>query len=107
MLFENELKLGNGIYTVRDVSLILRLPYYKVSRWLNKYWNGRLGEVFKQNYSWAVNDSKAVGFHTLVEFYVLMQLGEAGVSTNTVLKAHIQLSKKLKTAFPFCSKRDT
>jgi len=31
MKFENELAIGNGIYTVPDISRILRLPYYKVN----------------------------------------------------------------------------
>lgn len=77
--FENKLSLGNGIYTIREISRILRLPYGKVHRWLNKYWDGELGKAFEGNYSWRVDKSQAVGFHTLIEFYILVQLAEAGV----------------------------
>lgn len=102
--FENKLTLGNGIYTVREISRILRLPYHKVHRWLNKYWEGELGKAFESNYSWRVENSQAVGFHTLVELYVLVQLADAGVKTREVLKAHFELSKELKTLFPFARK---
>jgi len=27
-------KVGDGIYIVRDISFILKLPYAKVSRWM-------------------------------------------------------------------------
>lgn len=102
--FENTLSLGNGIYTVREIARILRLPYHKVHRWLNKYWEGELGKKFESHYSWRVNDSQAVGFHTLIELYVLVQLADAGVKTREVLKAHLELSKELDTLFPFARK---
>lgn len=103
-VFENKLSLGNGIYTVREMARILRLPYGKVHRWLNKYWDGELGKAFEGNYSWRVEKTQAVGFHTLVEFYILVQLAEAGVKTREVLKAHVELSEDLDTPFPFAQK---
>ena len=99
--FENKLSIGNGIYTIREIARILRLPYAKVHRWLNTYWEGELGKFFEGNYSWKVENSQAVGFHTLIEFYILVQFAEAGVKTREVLKAHIELSKELQTPFPF------
>ena len=105
MNFENTLAIGNGIYTVPDVATILRLPYHKVNTWLNQYWDGKLGKVFKGKYSWRVDSTRAVGFHTLVEFYVMMQFAEAGVKPAQVLKAHIDLSKTYGTVFPFAQKQ--
>ncbi|PWN06860.1 DUF433 domain-containing protein [Rhodohalobacter mucosus] len=102
--FENELSIGNGIYTIREIARILRLPYSKVHRWLNTYWEGELGKFFEGNYSWKVENSQAVGFHTLIEFYILVQFAEAGVKTREVLKAHIELSKELQTPFPFAQR---
>src|SRR5689334_16929335 len=105
MSFENTLSIGNGIYTVPDVANILRLPYCKVNKWLNEYWDGRLGKAFKTQYSWRVESTRAVGFHTLVEFYVMMQFSEAGVKPGEVLKAHHELSKSYDTLFPFARKQ--
>ena len=104
MNFENTLAIGNGIYTVPDVANILRLPYHKVNTWLNEYWDGKLGKVFKGKYSWRIDSTRAVGFHTLVEFYVMMQFAEAGVKPVQVLKAHDELSKTYNTIFPFAQK---
>jgi uncharacterized protein (DUF433 family) len=104
MVFENNLKIGNGIYTIPEIAKILRLPYHKVNLWVNKYWDGELGSYFEGKYSWSIKKTKAVSFHTLVEFYILIQFAEAGVKTREVLNAHIELSKKYNNAFPFAQK---
>lgn len=104
MNFENTLAIGNGVYTVPDVANILHLPYHKVNTWLNEYWDGKLGKAFKTKYSWRIDSTRAVGFHTLVEFYVMMQFSDAGVKPLQVLKAHTELSKSYNTIFPFAQK---
>jgi hypothetical protein len=47
MEFENQLKLGIGIYTPSEIAKILRLPYHKVLRWIDKYWDGELGKEYE------------------------------------------------------------
>lgn len=101
---ENNLELGNGIYTIPEIAKILRLPYHKVNTWVNKYWDGRLGEEFKKKYSWTVENSKAVSFHTLIEFYILYLLAESGVRTKEVLESHKELTRLYNTYFPFAQK---
>ena len=104
MDFENNVKINNGIYTVPEVSKILRLPYQKVSYWINKYWDNELGKAFEGKYSWSIENTRAVSFHTLIEFYVFYHLSEVGVKPRDVLKAHIELSKLFDTPFPFAMK---
>lgn len=104
MIFENTLKIGQGIYTRRDIADILRQPYQKVSRWINVYWDGKLGEAYEDRYSWRTDGSQAVSFHTLVEFYLMMLFSEAGVPPRRVMEAHQQLSKMYDTAFPFAKR---
>lgn len=104
MNFENKLTIGIGCYTASEIAHILQLPYRKVHTWMNKYWDGKLGKEFGEKYSWKVDNSRAVSFHTLVEFYVMMQFSEAGVKPKEVLKAHAILSAKYNTAFPFAQK---
>jgi uncharacterized protein (DUF433 family) len=101
---ENKLQLGNGIYTIPEIAQILRIPAQKVRRWVSKYWDGELGKAYEENYSWKVNDTKAVGFHTLIEFYVMVRFAEAGVGIREVLIAHKLLAKDYKTLFPFAIK---
>lgn len=103
-MLENTLQLGNGIYTTQEIAQILRLPYNKVYRWITTYWDGELGKVYEQNYSWQVGNTKAVGFHTLIEFYVMTQFAEAGVKIRQVLQAHKDLSQRFNTNFPFALK---
>lgn len=75
-----------------------------MNRWIDKYWDGELGPEFEKRYSWKTENSKAVSFHTLVEFYVMMQFAEAGVKTRKVLEAHKELSLTYDTPFPFALK---
>ena len=103
--FENSLSIGNGVYTVPDIAHILDLPYSKVNDWLYKYWDGKLGKAFKGKYSWRIDNTRAVGFHTLVEFYIMMNFAEAGVKPAQVLKAHQELSGKYGTHFPYAQKQ--
>jgi uncharacterized protein (DUF433 family) len=102
--FENKVQIGHGIYTVKDVSQILHMPYRKVNRWLTEYWDGELGSLYERQYSWKIEKTKAIGFHTLIEFYILILFAEAGVSTREVLKAHKELTKRYSSHFPFALK---
>lgn len=99
--YENHLELGSGIFTIPDISAILNLDYQKVHKLLNEYWDKRFANELGKKYSWKVHNSKAVSFHTLVEFYIFFQLKEVGVPTQQILNAHQELSKRFDTIFPF------
>lgn len=101
--FKNDIELGNGIYTVPDLSLILRLPLHKVRRWLAEFYDERLGEAYKGKYSWGTGKDKATNFLTLIEFYVFYMLREQGMSVGRILKAHNYMRKELNTNYPFAS----
>lgn len=98
-------KLGEGIYSVSDISFLLKLPKAKVRRWLNTFWNDRFAQKYNTEYSWGVGRAKATNFHILIEFYVFYQLREAGVSVSTIVTAHEEMAKKFKTPYPFASAR--
>lgn len=104
MVFENKLEIGVGAYTASEIAQILRLPVERVNRWIRDYWDGKLGEDYALKYSWKTDGSRAVSFRTLIEFYVMMQLAEAGVKPKKVLKAHQELADWYKNAFPFARK---
>ncbi len=57
MNFENKPKIGLGIYTPSEIAQILRLPNYKITRWITKYWDGELGKEFNSLYSWKTGNS--------------------------------------------------
>jgi uncharacterized protein (DUF433 family) len=102
--FENKPEIGKGIYTLRDVASILKMPYPTVRRWVRTYWDGKLGEKYQQRYSWERDGSVAVSFRTVVELYVMIRFAEKGVKTQDVLIAHQELSDLLQTPFPFAQK---
>ena len=102
--FENKPRLGIGIYTASEISKILRVPYQKVYVWMNKYWDGDLAKNYSQKYSWQQEGTRAVSFHTFVEFYIMMILSEYGVKPKQVLNAHQELTKMYDTAYPFANK---
>jgi uncharacterized protein (DUF433 family) len=100
--FKNKTEIGNGIYTIPDLALILQLPPHKVRRWLTDFYDGRLANG-KGAYSWGEGREKATNFLTLVEFYVFYLLREQKLSAGNVLEAHKHMAKELKTAYPFAS----
>lgn len=101
--FENDIKLGTGIYSIPDLAFILQLPKHKVRHWMNDFWDSRLGERYKGKYSWGQGRDKATNFLTLIEFYVFYQLRENKVRTNKILEAHTVMATDLKTPYPFAS----
>jgi len=100
--FKNHIKLGNGIYTVPDLALILQLPQHKVRRWLVDFYDQRLAEN-KGRYSWGEGRERATNFLTLIEFYVFYMLREQKIGAGKILEAHKHMSKELKTPYPFAS----
>lgn len=104
MVFENTVQIGIGAYTAPEIAKVLQLPVHKVRRWMHDYWDGTLGEAYARKYSWKSDGSRAVSFHTLIEFYVMMQLSEAGVKPKQVLIAHQALAGWYHTPFPFALK---
>lgn len=96
--------LGTGIYTIPDMSLILGIPYSKVNRWTKTFWNDRFGSQYNHAYSWNVDLTKAVNFHTLIEIYTFYELSQAGVNTKEILQAHDLLGKEYNTHYPFALK---
>lgn len=96
--------LGKGIYTIPDMSSILGIPYSKVLRWTNTFWNDRFGSQYEHSYSWNIDLTKAVNFHTMIEIYTFYELSQAGVKTKEILNAHDILSKQFNTFYPFATK---
>ena len=101
--FKTSIELGNGIYTVPDIALILHLSQHKVRRWLAIFYDERLGKKYNGKYSWGEGRSKGTNFLTLIEFYVFYQLREQKISALKILEAHGQMSKELNTNYPFAT----
>jgi uncharacterized protein (DUF433 family) len=101
--FKNDIELGNGIYTISDLAAILNLPQTKVRRWLNEFYNSRLGETYKGKYSSGEGRNKVTNFYTLIEFYVFYLLREHDVSVKKIIAAHEHMANQLDTPYPFAT----
>ncbi|HVW98157.1 MAG TPA: DUF433 domain-containing protein [Mucilaginibacter sp.] len=91
-------KVGEGIYTARDIADILNLPYHKVSYSMREFWDG---------YTFGIKGNKAINFYTLIEFYTFYKLRELSVSAQEIKKAHAKISADLNTIYPFARKIHT
>ena len=102
-LHKNE--LGFGIYTVPDISRLLGFKQAKVRRYLDEYWDARMGrELFSETLSWSSDGRiRAVNFYVLIELYTFFKLQELGVKINEILKARYHISKQMKVPYPFAS----
>jgi uncharacterized protein (DUF433 family) len=98
-----DIALGNGIYTIPDLALILQLPPAKVRRWLSDFYDERLGNTYHKKYSWTSGKTKGTDFLTLIEFYVFYQLRQHGLSAKKILEVHQIMSRELITPYPFAS----
>lgn len=91
----NQPAVGEGIYTSKDVSHILKLPYGKVNRWMREFW---------ENYSFGIKGNRFINFKTLIEFYTFYHLRENGFSSQRIKKIHADMAIDLNTPYPFASK---
>jgi len=103
--FTHTPQLNSGIYTLPEIARLLGMSYAKAYRWLGQYWEGNLGKEYGRLYSWTVDDTKAVSFHTLMELHMFFQLNEAGVKPASILAAHKELVRITGEEFPFATKR--
>jgi len=100
-------ELGFGIYTIPDISRLLKIDRRKVTRYISEYWDERLGKkLFSDTYSWSVNKrNKAVNFYVLIELFTFFKLQELGVNVKAILKARSAIAEELKIDYPFASSK--
>lgn len=99
-------QLGHGIYTAPDIARLLGLPRPKVTRYLKKYWEGKLGQsTFGDNYSWQSENgkTKAVNFYVLIELHTFFQLQDLGVKPRTILAARQTIANETGLNYPFAT----
>lgn len=96
-------KIGEGIYTAPDVSRIFKIPYSKAKYWFKYYVRNRLFDTIGFRYYFPIKDTIAVNFLSLIEMYMFFKLKERNIKSSNIIKMHTQMSKYLKTPYPFAS----
>lgn len=105
--------LNQGIYSISDISNILKIKKSNVRYWVQKYWDELFSRNALQNslqnsqlfaeYSSGNGRDKVVNFLMLIELYVFNQLIEKGISRKNILIAHKTLATDLNLQYPFAS----
>ncbi len=102
-------KLGEGVYTVPDASIILDYPKTKLRRWVNQFWKTdfRYQKYLTNNnsYIWGNGQETAFNFFTLIEIFTVISLRQLRVSFKTIKQARLELSEVFNTHFPFASQQ--
>jgi uncharacterized protein (DUF433 family) len=102
-------RIGEGVYTIKDASIILNIPSPKLRAWVNAYWRKTFKDIsnvkMSESYIWGESRETAFNFYTLIEIFTVMSLRNLGVTFKTIINARSELSEILKTKYPFASEK--
>lgn len=93
--------LGGGVFTLEDVSLILKIELKEVKKVLRQYWEKRYSSVSNLTYTWGEGKEKSINFLSLIEIKTFFELKDHGVKTQKINIAHDALSVYFNTPYPF------
>lgn len=95
--------LGQGVYTVAEVSKLTEMNPARVRTWFKHRSDGvGHGPIFQSDYQ-SVDDDYAVSFFDLIDVFVASQFRDQhNVPMRVVRRAHSLLQKELDTKHPFC-----
>lgn len=102
--------LGNGIYTIRDVSRFARVPYQSVSRWVKGYNYKSDGTtihepaVHSPDYA-PIDGNYALSFLDLIEIRFISAFRSYGISLQVIRKSLHKAKQVLAEDHPFSSKK--
>lgn len=94
MIATPNIRLGRGVFSLTDVSLILQMDRRRVGAWWRRYWKNK-SPLGKEQFEYHLD------FINLVEFYVLQQLVDAGVRPGNIFRAHGSLVQLTDHDHPF------
>ncbi len=87
-------RIGEGIFTPRDIAMILHVDRRRVRYLLRRY----LGEHYMDG------DGVAINFKALIELQIFHLLRVEGYKVKEILEAHGLLSRYYKTRYPLASR---
>ena len=86
--------ISKGIYTISEVSKLLKIRKHRIRRWLHAW-------SIEDNYHSYVDNFMIIDFLTFIELNVVNRLNESGVPIKAINKARRELSKNFHTKHPF------
>jgi uncharacterized protein (DUF433 family) len=98
---KEEMRIGDGIFTVADVARILRIPYRRANYWFNSYIKLKLEKSSNYKYYFKVDNTIGVNFFMIIELYAFQKMREHKVSLYTIIKTHTYLKSVFNNPYPF------
>ena len=100
--------IGEGVYTIPDVSRVLSIAPSSAKRWLDGYWKSVRGERSRGSAlavegTWGYGSERAINFYALIELFMVAALREAGNSLQQIRRAREELTLQFGTRYPFAS----
>ena len=93
--------IGQGVYTLSEVSQFTKVPLATVRSWFKQRPDGKgKGPVFESDYE-PVGDDFAVSFLNLIEVHIASFFRDEGVKPKIIRRAHEILQQELHTPHPF------
>ena len=103
MMTEN-IKLGEGVYNISDLSNILGVTPRSARYLFNKYVREVFPSITNFRYNFETETGLFVNFKSLLQFYVFLELKNRGHSNKKILSMYKFISEKYKTKYPFAKK---
>lgn len=97
-------RLGEGVYTLPDAALILRLPLTCLRRWVGGYFDAGTAESDGFLATWGSGRTRGFNFLVLIEAYTVYNLRRLGVSLQKIRVAREILGSHLNTPHPFAAR---
>lgn len=97
-------RLGEGVYTLPDAALILRLPLSRLRAWVGGYLDVVGSTPPGMLATWGRGRQRAFNFHVLIEAYTVYTLRQLGVTMARVRTAREILAARLQASYPFASR---
>lgn len=94
-------RLGEGVYTLPDAALILRLPLGRLRAWVGGYLDIVGSPPPGMLATWGRGRQRAFNFHVLIEAYTVYTLRKLGVTMPRIRTAREILAARLSATYPF------
>jgi uncharacterized protein (DUF433 family) len=98
------LGIGKGIYTISDLSVILKISKSRVRYWVSTYLRRDLPKITNFRYNFNPEEGIFMTFNSLLELYVFEKLKQKGHSRKRILESYYAISKFYNTKYPFTIK---
>jgi uncharacterized protein (DUF433 family) len=101
-----QLRIGDGIFTVKDIAKILNVSNGKARYYVNSYIRDELTKSMQYIYNFEPDIGVFVNFKSVLQLLVFNQLKDKGHKKKNIIRAFKAMSEHFSTKYPFADKID-